>query len=50
MYTQVVGDKKQKKKQKKPKGHDIPVPERGGFLRDLTKVAKPSTPSSRPKR
>jgi hypothetical protein len=50
MYTQVVGDKKQKKKQKKPKGHEIPVPERGDFLRDLKKVAKPSTPRGRPKK
>jgi hypothetical protein len=37
-----------KRKQKTPKGHEIPVPERDDFLRDLKKVAKakPSTPHS----
>ena len=29
-----------KKKQKTPKGHEIPVPKRGDFMRDLKKVAK----------
>jgi len=28
------------KKQKTPKGHEIPVPKRSDFLRDLKKVAK----------
>ena len=44
-----MGDKKQKKKLKKPKGSEIPVPERGAFLRDLKKVAKPS-PTRSPQR
>jgi hypothetical protein len=49
MYTQDVSDEP---KQKTPKGHEIPVPKRGEFLRNLKKVAKakPSTPSSRPKK
>lgn len=37
MYTQGVGDKKT---QKTPKGHEIPVPKRTDVLRDLKKVAK----------
>jgi len=39
-------DKGKKPKQRTPKGHEIPVPEREDFLRDLKKVAeaKPSTP------
>ena len=43
MYTQKVSDGP---KQKTPKGHEIPVPEREDVLRDLKKVAKakPSTP------
>ena len=36
MYTQAVGEKKQKT----PKGHEIPVPKRSDFLRDLRKAAK----------
>lgn len=32
-------------KQKTPKGHEIPVPTREDFLRDLKKAAKP-TPST----
>lgn len=37
MYTQDVTDEP---KQKTPKGHEIPVPEREEFLRDLKKAAK----------
>ena len=38
-------------KQKTPKGHEIPVPKRGEFFRDLGKVAKTgdSEAKSRPK-
>jgi len=32
------------KKQKTPKGHEIPVPTKDEFLNNLKKVAKPSTP------
>jgi len=48
VYTQNVTDEK---KQKTPKGHEIPVPEREEFLRNLEKAAKvkPSTPR-RPKK
>lgn len=35
-------------KQKTRKGHEIPVPTRGEFFRDLAKVAKP--PSDRKRR
>lgn len=36
------------KKQKTPKGHEIPVPKRGDVMRDLKNVAKGkrSTPDS----
>ena len=37
-----------KSKQKTAKGHEIPVPTRGEFFRDLAKVAKP--PSDRKRR
>jgi hypothetical protein len=45
MYTQDMG-KNKSAKQRTPKGHEIPVPEREEVLRDLKKVAKakPSTP------
>ena len=38
-------------KQRAPKGHEIPIPKREDFLRDLKKAAKvkPSTPR-RPKK
>ena len=38
---------KEEPKQKTPKGHEIPVPKRGDFLRDLKKVSKTkrSTPN-----
>ncbi len=29
-------------RQKTPKGADIPIPKRGEFLRNLTKLAKPA--------
>ena len=29
------------KTQKTPKGHEIPIPKRGDFLKDLKKVATP---------
>jgi len=50
MYTQDM-DKNKSLKQRTPKGHEIPVPEREDVLRDLKKVAKakPSTPR-RPKK
>ncbi len=39
------------RKQKTPKGHEIPVPKRGDFLRDLKKVAKAKkSPTRRPKK
>jgi len=47
MYTQTMSDEP---KQKTPKGHEIPVPEREDFLRNLKKAAKPSTRKSRPKK
>jgi hypothetical protein len=34
-------------KQKTVKGHEIPIPTRGEFLRDLTKVAKPASDRKR---
>ncbi len=36
---------KKESKQKTPKGHEIPVPKRSDFMRDLKKAAKgkPST-------
>jgi hypothetical protein len=44
-------DKGKSPKQRTPKGHEIPIPEREDVLRDLKKVAKakPSTPR-RPKK
>ena len=38
-------------KQKTPKGHEIPIPKRGEFLRNLRKVSKTddSETKSRPK-
>lgn len=49
MYSQSMSDEP---KQKTPKGHEIPVPERGDFLRDLKKAAKvkPSTRKRPPKK
>jgi len=45
MYSQDM-DKKKSPKQRTPKGHEIPVPQREEFLRDLRQAAKvkPSTP------
>lgn len=37
------------KKQKTPKGAEIPIPKRGDFLKNLKKVATPS-PSRCPKK
>jgi len=37
---------KRQPKQKTPKGHEIPVPKREEFLRDLKKMAK-AKPSTR---
>ncbi len=40
-----------KKTQKTPKGHEIPVPKRSDFLRDLKKVAKAKpSPTRSPKK
>ena len=41
-------EKKVEKKQKTPKGHEIPVPTKEEFERNLKKAAKPdkSTPQS----
>jgi hypothetical protein len=37
--------------QKTPKGHEIPVPKRGDFLRNLKKVVKrKKSPTRRPKK
>jgi hypothetical protein len=33
------------KNQKTPKGHEIPVPKRGDFFKDLKKVATPEKKS-----
>ncbi len=33
-------------KQKTPKGHEIPIPKRSEFIRDLKKVAKPKRSTS----
>ncbi|MDP2674309.1 MAG: hypothetical protein Q8Q00_05300 [Dehalococcoidia bacterium] len=42
---------KKQKKQKTPKGHEIPVPNRSDFLRDLKKVAKAQkSPTRSPKK
>jgi len=38
------------RKQKTPKGHEIPIPKRGDFLRDLKKAAAPERKKSRPRR
>ena len=35
-----MSEKRDQPKQKTPKGHEIPVPKRGKFLRNLRKVAK----------
>jgi len=44
IYTQDMG-KDKSPKQRTPKGHEIPVPKREDFLRDVEEVAKakPST-------
>jgi hypothetical protein len=49
MYTQDM-DKEKRPKQPTPKGHEIPIPHREEFLRDLRKAAKvkPSTPRHLP--
>ena len=47
MYTQDM-DKKKLPKQRTSKGHEIPVPQREEFLRDLKKAAK--VKSSTPRR
>jgi hypothetical protein len=46
-----MADEPKEPKQRTPKGHEIPIPEREDFLRDLKKLAKakPSTPR-RPKK
>jgi hypothetical protein len=49
MYTQDM-DKEKPPKQRTAKGHEIPVPKREDFLRDLKKAAKPSTRKPRPKK
>jgi hypothetical protein len=49
MYTQGM-DNDKPTKQRTPKGHEIPVPQREDFLRDLKKAAKPSTRKRRPKK
>jgi hypothetical protein len=48
-YTHTMSDEEQPK-QKTAKGHEIPVPKREDFLRDLKKAAKPSTRKRRPKK
>ena len=45
MYTQCMANNKQPT-QKTPKGHEIPVPKRSDFMRDLKKVAKPKRSTS----
>jgi len=40
--------KRETSTQRTRKGHEVPVPTRGDFFRDLTKVAKP--PSDRKRR
>jgi hypothetical protein len=37
-------------KQTTPKGHEIPIPKRKDFMRDLKKAAKTSTRKSPPKK
>ena len=49
MYTQDM-DKGKRPKQRTPKGHEIPVPQREEFLRNLKKTAKPLTRKRRPKK
>lgn len=40
-------DEKQEDTQYTPKGHKIPVPKKGDFLRDLRKVAKKPSDSGK---
>ena len=40
-YYLFMTEKKEDKMQKPPKGHEIPIPTKGDFLRDLEKASKP---------